>query len=115
MLVTSVLLILPTLVIICSYNKGYLQTLHNVSDIGATIVISNFLIFNGLWIYHFVLKRVYNDICLDTGTDVGYYASRPIHFLGVLSLTLSSTSIIVFAIVFLGLSFKHLIDAKLKM
>ena len=100
---TSVLLLLPTIVIIYSYNNEYLKTFHNASDIEASIVTMNFLIFPGLCIYQFVLKKVYNDICEDTGTDVGTVASKPIYFLSIISIAIMGFGVAGALIFFTGL------------
>ena len=113
MLVTSILLLLPTLLIFYMIRSVQLQTLY-VGDIEASVVIMNFIIFNCLCIYHFVLKKVYNDICKDTGTDVGTVAKRIIYLLSMMSMVTIGFGVIGCVIVFLGLFVKYLKDVKHK-
>ena len=96
MLVASISLVLPTF-LICFIPPMYqMDKTITVNWFEGAVNILEILVFSSLFIYHYVLKLIYNDQCSDSGTVVGSIVILPIYFLGLLSMILSVLMLLIF-------------------
>ena len=96
MLVASISFFLLTFMIDFIFQKFQMNTTIQVDKFELTVWSSEIAVFSSLYIYQYVLKRIYKDICEDSGTAVGMVAILPIYTLSLISMCVGIVLLLMF-------------------